>query len=288
MKLRILLPSVALLGLAVNANAQIPNGSFENWMTPTGATYQDPVGWITFNGLTSLAGASPSCEQGSPGAVGNYYANLTTRNTAFGLIAGIIISGDGTTGTSGFAYNSRPAALTGQWQYGIQPLDTGMVIVYFTKWNATTQSSDSIGGGFAPVLGSHSGWTPLNIPITYFSSANPDTAIVGVFSSMNSPVEGSFIKIDALGFGVSTGVAETADAAEIGIYPSPATNVVNVVADQPIAEVDLLDMTGRIVLKQSASAKSAIVDIADLNSGRYLVQLRMADGTRQVRSMVKQ
>lgn len=288
MKLRILLPSVALLSLTFNASAQIPNGGFETWTTPTGATYQDPDGWITFNGLTSLAGASPSCEPGSPGAVGSYYATVTTRNTAFGLIQGILTTGDATTGQTGFAYSSRPAALTGQWQYGIQPADTGLVVVYLTKWDPNTMTSDSVGGGVVQLHGSLSGWQPMNIPITYFTSANPDTAFVVIASSMNSPVEGSFVKIDALSFGISTGMAEPDHAAEPRIWPSPATDVVNVAAEGPISDVKVLDLTGRVVMRKALGEAQAAISVADLPAGRYLLQVRMVDGRRQVRSFVKQ
>lgn len=286
MKLHILLPAIAFTGLLVPAVAQIPNGGFEDWTTVS--TYQEPNGWITFNGLATIGGGDPTTEQGTPGAVGSYFAKVTTRNTAFGMIQGVLITGDVSTGSTGFAYASRPAAFTGQWQYGIQPQDTGMVAVYFSKWNTTTQHSDSIGAGVALVLGSLSGWNAMNIPITYFSSATPDTAYIGVFSSMNSPVEGSFIQLDDLGFGAASGIEETKAAAAIRVFPSPATTVLNVVSDKQIEEVDLLDMTGRIVLKHNASAKAATVDLDDLNTGRYLVQLRMEDGTRNVRSFVKE
>ncbi len=264
--------------------AQVPNGGFENWSTV--GTYMDPAGWITFNSITSLAGAMPSCEQGSPGVVGNYYATVTTRSTFFGLFPGIIISGD--TAHTGFAFSSRPTALTGQWQYGIQPLDTGAVIVYLTKWNTTTQHSDSVGGGAAQLLGSLSGWHPMDIPITYISASTPDTAYVIVASSLNAPVEGSFIKVDALGFGVSTGVAQLDQVPNLRIWPSPAMDVVNVAAEDPIADVDILDLTGRSMFHKALGGSQATLDVADLPTGRYLMQVHMVDGRRQVRSFIKQ
>lgn len=289
MKLRVLLPSLAIACLSAPAIAQIPNGGFETWVTPSGATYQDPAGWLTFNGLATFGGGMPTTEQGSPGAVGNYYATVTTRNGPFGLLQGVAISGDADSGAGGFAYSSRPAALTGQWQHGIQPQDTGMVAVYFTKWNAVTQSSDSVGGGVAVVLGSLSGWNAMNIPITYFSSATPDTAIIAIFSSMNAPVEGSFIKIDDLGFSSVSGIGENSGIADvIKLFPSPATDVFTVSAERTIQQVSVMDMTGRTVLEQGTNASQITLNVADLKPGRYLVQLRFAKGDRQVRSMVKQ
>lgn len=285
MKTRILLPFAFGVFCAGTSLAQVPNGGFEDWSI-VDTTYLDPNGWITFNDLTSLAGALPSCEQGSPGAVGSYYATVTTRNTIFGLFPGLIISGD--TAHAGFPLSSRPAALTGQWQYGIQPLDTGAVIVYLTKWNTTTQHSDSVGGGAAQLLGSHSGWHSMNIPITYISAADPDTAYILVASSLNAPVEGSFVKVDALAFGVSTGVAQLDQVPGLRIWPSPAMDQVNVAAADPISDVNVLDLTGRTVLAKAMGREQATLGIADLPTGRYLMQVHMVDGRCQVRSFIKQ
>lgn len=272
--------------MASGAYAQIPNGGFENWTSM--GLYDDPNGWITFNGLTSLAGASPSCAQGSPGAVGSYYATVTTQNTSFGLIQGIITTGNSSTGETGFAYTSRPGALTGQWQYGIQPQDTGMVVAYFSKWNPGTQHADSVGVGVALLTGNLSGWSSFSVPIQYFSSSVPDTAYVFVASSLDNPVAGSFVKIDALGFGGSVGIAETSDNADIEVYPSPATHVLNIVATGSIKEVRVRDMTGRMVKQQTVAGQRLELDVADLNTGRYLVELLLADGSRAVRNFVKE
>lgn len=288
MKTRLLLPLVFGVVSATTSLAQVPNGGFENWSTV--GTYLDPDGWITFNSLTSLAGASASCAQGSPGAVGSHYATVTTQNTvAFGVIQGILISGDGTTGTAGFPYTSRPGAMTGQWQYGIQPSDTGLVVVYLTKWNTATMTTDSVGGGAVAVQGSLSGWHPLNVPITYFTSVTPDTAYVAIISSSgDTPVAGSFISVDGLDFGVASGVVEVEQVPSLRIYPSPATDVLNITAASPISDVEVLDLTGRSVVRKALGASGSTLDVADLPTGRYLLQVRMADGKRQVRSFVKQ
>ncbi|MBP6697939.1 MAG: T9SS type A sorting domain-containing protein [Flavobacteriales bacterium] len=279
------LASVAALTIA-STSAQIPNGGFETWNTV--GTYDDPAQWITFNGLTSLAGADPSCAQGTPGAVGNYYATLTTRNTTFGLFAGSFSVGNPTTGSTGFAFTSRPDALTGQWQYAIQPSDSGFVGVYLTKWNTSTMHSDSIGGGVGYAIGTLSGWQPLNIPLEYFSAVNPDTAYVFVTSSLNSPVDGSFIKIDDLGFGAATSLAEQDQVPDLRIYPSLATDLLHVAADGPIAFVKVMDLTGRTVLEKPVVAERTTVQLADLPAGRYFMHVRMQDGKRQVCSFVKE
>jgi len=196
--------------------------------------------------------------------------------------------GDPSSGSTGFAFSARPDALTGQWQYGIQPSDSGFVGVYLTKWNTSTMQSDSIGGGVGYAIGTLSGWQALNVPLEYFSAVYPDTAYVFVTSSLNSPVDGSSIKIDDLGFGAANSVGEQDQVPDLHLFPSLATDVVNVAADNPIAYVTVMDLTGRTVLEKPVVAERATVQVAHLPAGRYLAQVRMLDGKRQVRSFVKE
>lgn len=288
MKTRILLSSLAVGCLLAPATAQIPNGGFENWTTPPGANYQDPEGWITFNALTTLEGGQPSCAQGTPGAVGNYYATVTTQGTAFGPIQGIASVGDPVSGSTGFAYTGRPAALTGQWQYGIQSGDQGMVAVVLTKWNASDDSSHTVGVAVAEASGSLSGWNALNQAFVYQTNENPDSAFVVVASSLNSPVAGSFIKVDDLGMGGSTSGVSEEDALAMHLYPSPASNRLNVSTGMPMQEIDILDMTGRTVMHQATGAAIAVMNVSDLEHGRYLVRVLMKNGKHFVRSFVKE
>lgn len=273
--------------MASGAYAQIPNGGFENW-TDMG-TYQDPTDWITLNAVPAMIpGSALSCEQGSPGAIGAHYATVTTRNiTGIGIWPGIIVTGDIGTGNTGFAYTGRPSALTAQLQYGIQQGDSGIVMVYLTKWNTATQQADSIGGGALLLMGSVGSWTTVTVPIEYFSGANPDTAYVAVASSFNSPVAGSFVKVDGLGFGGTADVAEQA-MVDFLAYPTPTRGLLNVAAQRPFDQVEVLDMTGRSVQSEAVHAGQATLDLSDLMAGRYLVRLTFANGDRQVRSIIKQ
>ncbi|HRN38405.1 MAG TPA: T9SS type A sorting domain-containing protein [Flavobacteriales bacterium] len=291
MKARLLLASLAAGTMLAPASAQIPNGGFEQWVTPTGATYQDPVGWITFNGLTSLfPGMGLSCEMGSPGAVGSHYATVTTREaTGVGVIPGAIAVGDGVTGRTGFAYTNRPATFTGQWQYNIQPNDSGIVSVVLMKWNPGTQESTVVGGAVLLLQGSISGWQPINATLQYETAETPDSAFVTVISSVGSvPVTGSFIKVDALALsGVFTGVGEQ-DGAQARIFPTLASDQLNVEVQAPLHAVAVIDLTGRAVMFKPAGGLSTKLDVSGLKPGRYMVQVELTDGKRVVRSFVKQ
>lgn len=290
MKMRTTILLVGAVGLfSSTVLAQIPNGGFEDWTT--GGAYQDPTNWITFNELTSLEGVSLSCEQGSPGAVGNHYAMLTTRNTAdIGLLPGIIGVGSAAAEDGGFPYTSRPGAFTGQWQYDVMTDDSAFAAVQFTHWNTATQSEDVVGVGVLYASGTVSSWQTFNVPIMYFIGSTPDSAFVTVgSSSYTNPVEGSTMKIDDLAFGgTAAGIDEAEVAIGLRMYPSPTADVLHVTANQPIAEVTLMDMTGRIVLDQGTNDQALTFNVADLHAGRYILLVRMAGGKRLMRSFVKQ
>lgn len=282
-----LIACLALGCLLAPATAQVPNGGFETWITPPGATYQDPSGWITTNVLASFGGTA-SCTQGSPGAEGSHYAMVATVEVMGNMLPGILVSGDGVTGQAGFPFTGQPANFTGQYQYGISDGDEGYTSVVLSKWNTATQSRDVLGTGLLPITGTMSAWTTLNVPITYVSAEVPDTATITITCSMGAPGAGSFINVDDLGFNGSSGVMDIAPKAEVRMFPSPATNVLYVESDRQIAELGVLDITGRTLLDRNVHAKQYALDLGEIHTGRYLVQLRMADGTRQVRSFVKE
>lgn len=274
--------------LAGPAMAQIPNGGFEDWTTPTGATYMDPDGWNTLNALATLGGGQAGCEQGSPGAVGSHYATVTTRNNSFvGILPGLMALG--TQDNPGMAWTTRPATFSAKWQYGIQPQDTGAIVMVFTKWNSATNSSDAIGGIAAFATGTQSGWQTLNLPIQYLSPENPDSAFILITSSWgDDATAGSFLKVDALEVsGIATSIAANA-APEMKLYPSPAAGVLNIEAGLPLRLVNVMDMTGKLVMSKGVNASNVQLDVGSLAPGRYLLQYETATGNRGVQMFMKQ
>ncbi|MEO8734253.1 MAG: T9SS type A sorting domain-containing protein, partial [Flavobacteriales bacterium] len=107
--------------------------------------------------------------------------------------------------------------------------------------------------------------------------------------SGSDAVEGSTISLDNLSFGgAASGIQEVQTSVGLRVYPTLATDVLNLIADQPLAEVDVLDLTGRNLISQATQAENLALNVSGLNTGRYLVQIRLADGRRLVRSFVKQ
>lgn len=276
--------AIGLLFTVNSAMAQIPNGGFENW-TSFG-DYEDPTGWASLNVLASLTGAELSCQQVS-GAVGSYGASVTTVNVpGIGLLPGLLLSGDPVAAADGFPTTLRPQALNGKWKVDVETGDQASVTITFSRWDAIAQEREIIGTGTVVVGTNVATWTNFSVPITYASSATPDTASIAILSSLGAGVAGSTISVDDLSFGAAVGIAEEF-AGTVNVWPVPATDVLTISASATIATVELVATDGRLVKQLATLTDRVQLDIAELSVGTYVLVARMADGTSFRRTVVK-
>ena len=275
-----------LILLHFAALAQIPNAGFETWVDQGG--YLEPVGWLTYNEVPTVGGAT--VEQGTPGNPGNFHVVITTRQAAGG---GFPIQGWTSVGMSGtnagFPYASRPAMLTGQWQYGIQPNDTGQVTVALV--NGASQTF--IAQGILEVTGSLGNWQMFQVPLTYFSNDTPDTAYIQLASSIDfsNPVVGSFMKVDDLSFSGSVGplsLDEREARARLLPIPNPGNTYFTLELPPGSHTITLFDATGRMVLQQRTTDARPVIATEALHAGLYRITVRDAQGAVTSATWVKE
>jgi len=79
-----------------------------------------------------------------------------------------------------------------------------------------------------------------------------------------------------------------APASRLSIYPNPATDLIQITTlDQSVlSSVSLYDCTGRQILQQTGSGKSASLSLRGLSPGVYLLRLDIDDGTSVTRKVV--
>ncbi|MEI6697071.1 MAG: T9SS type A sorting domain-containing protein [Bacteroidota bacterium] len=273
---KITIITVILLALfTANVYAQIPNSGFEIW------TGNEPSGWDNLNSLTSTVFIY-TCTKGSPGNPGSYYLNLTTKSVPLvGIVPGIALSGllNKTTfqPKSGFAYNQRPTALTGNWQYmAAAATDQGFIAVAFTKWNTITNSRDTIGTTYYALPGMVMSWASFNIPITYTKPSNPDTCLIILSASgISTGVANSYLYVDNLGFSFTASVnPNNKPENSMKIYPNPVTeNMLIEIPDISNAysfSYKIINSYGQIVQSSKNFTKDNIGTSA-LSSGFYQI-----------------
>jgi hypothetical protein len=114
-----------------------------------------------------------------------------------------------------------------------------------------------------------------------FASVNPvtfsDTGTVGVIfmNSFQFPVK-TYINPRAVLFAplrVISSNQRIVHAARLKIFPNPANNWLQLASDEILGDVELLDMTGKIVLKSNnLIAKETMLDISNLPGGLYYIK----------------
>lgn len=292
------------LFLTAAAFAQIPNPGFETW-TSSGSS-DNPTGWGNLNSTTGGFGTY-TCEKGTSGAPsGSAFIKLTSKTVLTSVVPGVAVTGTldvvltplSVNFSGGFPYATRSANLTGKWQHMGSGADHGRVGVFFTKWNTTTNSRDTVAMADSTLTGMAMSWSDFSIPLTYMSGANPDTGIIVLMSSADpaAAVNGSYLYVDDLAFTgtVPTGIVSVnAVHSSLSLFPNPASTQVTVYYHSASArqvEVVITDLSGKGVRSHTFRAftgeNNFTISTKGLAKGVYLVQVKDAESNVQQKLFV--
>lgn len=254
------LSTLSAVCMSAAAIAQIPNAGFENWTSM--GSYSNPDNWDQLNSMTTSMSVY-TCIKGTPGNPGSSYIKLTSKTVGtMGVMPGLAVAGTIDMMTmkpkSGFPFTQMPISLTGSWQHMASGSDQGFVAVYLTKWNTSMMMRDTIGMGMQTLSGMVMSWATFNIPITYMSSTVPDSAMIVLSSSGNTPVANSYLYVDNLAFNGNTVGIKNIDnyLTGISVYPNPSSGSLAVELNASKASsirLQLTDVTGKIVKEVSAT-----------------------------------
>jgi hypothetical protein len=201
-----------------NLNAQLLNGSFENWST---LQYSEPAGWHNGN-EESVPVIGSACVTEVAGVNGSAI-RLETMVNENDTAQAFFTNGDPMSGEGGIPCASQPTSLTGNIRYNIPGNDTALILVMFKKNGAI------VGSNVIQIKGTgiQNSFAPFTYPVT--SSVAPDSVIIAATSSNllgNGGVEvGSFIEIDDLAF------AGAAVSIPNGDFESWSTSTVDFISD---------------------------------------------------------
>jgi hypothetical protein len=200
-----------------------------------------------------------------------------------GVVPGIAVSGTMDPIThqpvSGFAYDARPAALAGKWQYMATGADQGFMSICLTKWNSTLNKRDTVGKAKKLLAGMVMSWGSFTMPVVYSSPEFPDSCIITFSASGATPVSTSYLYIDGLTFtGVVTGNAELEKKGQIAISPNPVSGLLRVDLSgltTPVSEIFVQDALGKRLqtIPQNGST-SVVFDSKSLAPGIYFLQVK--------------
>ncbi len=282
---------ITLMFVVTISEAQtIPNAGFESWTNH--GTYSDPTSWSSYNFLL----LDTACEQGTPGAVGASYLKLTVKSGNPTIVYSIPTPTLIAVTPGGFACSARPVYLTGKYKYKFSATDSGVILVYFTKWNTTTLTEDFVGiGQLFPTNGTVTTWTNFSVPIMYFASTSPDSALITLIAGSGSTsiaTNGDYLYIDDLAFsGAVSGINDVVAAGvPCSISPNPfnSTTTITFSDEQNNTIIRVLDITGRVVKNIQFSGKELTLEKGNLHAGIYILHIVDENGHADTRQIVIQ
>ncbi|MBP8034143.1 MAG: T9SS type A sorting domain-containing protein [Bacteroidia bacterium] len=286
--MKTLLKSIILLFASSTLLAQIPNAGFENWSAVT--TYSVPDGWGTLNNTYSVQ----TVTRANPGSPGSYYMKITSKTLGGNVIGGIAVSGvlDSMTmlPKSGFAFNQRPASLTGKNQYMIYGSSPGSLSVTLTRWDSGTNSRVIVASGniaHSPSAMAMS-WTNFTIPLTYADGNNPDSCIIVLKASGSAPTNLDYLWVDNLAFtGTVTGLkTQESFLSNVNVFPNPSADLINVTlhlkSEQKVS-LELVDVTGKLIVSKELGSlqgeSNQSLNVHGIAKGTYFVKVVSDKGT---------
>lgn len=247
------------LGLFIGCNLMAQtNLNFENW------SGNEPNGWTSSNSLTTANGGAQTVSQvtTNPGQ-GNSSVRMVTGNcpdcpnfSIFGPFGGFTtplpnpMGGGiqlGSMMTPGIPYSQKPISVDFRYKSNPQGNDAGGFQVELTRWNAALGETETVGEAFFEANTTVNNWTNVNIPISYSSTATPDTMNIFATSSIGSipdlssfgfpspsslglptPVAGSEFFLDAIVFNLPSCAGFTISASgtnetSLGAFDGTAT-----------------------------------------------------------------
>jgi hypothetical protein len=292
MKKRVLF--IAFVGALSTLNAQtFPNGGFENWTSQV--TYEDPQYWTGMNMMT-MFGAEETAIKSTQAHSGTYALKLITSISDIGndgemdTLPGILMLGTADilngTGTSGYAFTHRPDSLIG-WYKLVSPDNSPFHMEFSsTKWDAGSGSPETIGAASYEGQAS-STYKRFSVPITYSSSALPDTILCFIGTSTDGAA-GNEVYLDDLGFIYNSTAGLEEQTAQIRLFPNPVNTQLTVQSDQPIQQIFVKDIQGKQIFERNCNTEFYQLETGDLTPGVYFCELNFSNGSSQRLKFIKQ
>lgn len=280
------------------AFAQIPNPGFENF-TNMGA-YDVPDGWGTLNNTTAIAGVY-TASKGTPGSPGTSYLKLTSKTVSSTVVNGIAVSGvlDSMTlmPKSGFAYNMRPANLTGKWQHMIYGSSQGSIQIMLTRWDTGMNMRMPVASGSVTLSGMAMSWANFTIPLTYVDGSNPDSCVIVMKASGSAPTNNDYLWVDNLAFsGSVTGIQkyESSVVSNMIVFPNPSSETIhinmNIKSTQKVS-IELTDINGKLILSKDVGTiqgeSKQTLNINGISKGTYVVRIVTGNGTEERKIIIE-
>ncbi len=271
----------------IHAQNPLPNPGFEDWSTfsgSLGSTYGEPNDWNSANQCSSLLGTY-SVAQTADAHSGTSAAELKTRNAFIGAVKinGLlttstvlcVLNGGGNEG--GIASTVVPDSIAFWYKYAPAALDTAYTQVILFD------GQDTVSYVKGKIFEAATEWTRASFAIP--APTGPSDTLSTLFNSSwgdgssGNAVVGSIFIVDDVEFIFATGIDEQNEATKWEVYPNPVNEILNIRnTSGKDGNLEMIDATGRIVLRESIAQMQTQINVSHLPTGLYLYQLKDARG----------
>jgi hypothetical protein len=253
-----LLVLLACLLSVHHANAQVPNGGFENWSTDIDGNL-NPDSWTTLN-----SSADTCVLQYTPAFAGNYSMLVKTFDFGLGPYAGIAYTQ--------FPFALRPTHITACVRSTVMPGDYCYLMMALWNGDSSIAAIDSCTFKFDSTMAAQH---CLTFPVAYISSLTPDSATIMVIAGNLSGAQlGSQIIVDDIAFSFSSGTNEMTLPLSSFIgnnYPNPASHYTLIplsLSQNTDIKISIYDAIGNEVKK---------IDQGLMVAGEHIIKLPFDD-----------
>jgi len=310
-KLLLVLPFVAGLALEQASAQAIPNGTLDAWATRNNV--EAPTNWLNTDEAIAATpvGAILRIQTGTVTKStdfqqGTFAARLESKTVVVPLLGSLVVPGllalgnqpsAKSTYPGGLPFTSRPASM--QFYYKLTGAnavaDKATAGVQLTRTVEGKQEPIAVGVLFFTTTADN--YTLATVPLTYTSSATPDSIHIAFASGTNgvsietvppssSLTAGTTLFIDNVTMvGVTTPNRTAVAARDLSVYPNPSTSgVFELHTDEPAlraAPYAVLDLTGRVVRTATAATPTSTprtIDLRGQAAGLYTLRLTTPNG----------
>ena len=126
------------------------------------------------------------------------------------------------------------------------------------------------------------------VQISDIANNNPDIIVVGSTKSNDNDVSGQHGNYDAwiVRINDDSNSISNNDASNITYYPNPANQIIHINAKN-IKEVELIDLSGKILIDKKGIFNSYDLNISNISKGNYLIKIRTNKGLSIKKIIIK-
>ncbi|MFT5724023.1 MAG: hypothetical protein ACI9JN_001140 [Bacteroidia bacterium] len=254
-------------------NKALSNGDFENWSIKT---RDNLVSWYTtddyFIEISGQEFLTPLVAKSNKGRSGTMGVELTSQSLNGDLVPAMIIVGDKFADIEQptFPMNKRWKYFEGYYQYKPVNGDSAFFTAFLFK------SGVPVGGVQFSVDKAASSYTYFSKEITYFSRADPDSAIVFIMASNPDETrgDGTWLLLDDIKFSDNNSSVFDLRLNKLTVYPNPFKTEINLAGiDQMIgADYTIVDVLGKPI-SHGLLTRNITIDLSDQLPGVYVLHI---------------